>query len=65
MAINFNLNDLQAFRAVAQLGNFRKAADSLHVSQPAFSRRIEKLEEANAKVRLGVDRQTVLRELGY
>jgi DNA-binding transcriptional LysR family regulator len=46
MALNFNLNDLQAFRAVAELSNFRKAAESLHVSQPAFSRRIEKLEEA-------------------
>ena len=46
MAINFNLNDLQAFRAVAELNNFRKAAELLHVSQPAFSRRIEKLEEA-------------------
>jgi len=46
MTINFNLNDLQAFRAVADLGNFRKAAEALHVSQPAFSRRIEKLEEA-------------------
>jgi DNA-binding transcriptional LysR family regulator len=46
MAINFNLNDLQAFRAVAELKNFRKAADAIHVSQPAFSRRIEKLEEA-------------------
>jgi DNA-binding transcriptional LysR family regulator len=46
MAINFNLNDLQAFRAVAELSSFREAADSLHVSQPAFSRRIEKLEEA-------------------
>ena len=46
MAINFNLNDLQAFRAVAELSSFRKAADALSVSQPAFSRRIEKLEEA-------------------
>lgn len=46
MTINFNLNDLQAFRAVAELNSFRKAAASLHVSQPAFSRRIEKLEEA-------------------
>ena len=46
MAINFNLNDLQAFRTVAELSSFRKAADVLHVSQPAFSRRIEKLEEA-------------------
>ena len=46
MAINFDLNDLQAFRAVAELSSFRKAADALHVSQPAFSRRIEKLEAA-------------------
>src|SRR3954453_3483301 len=46
MTINFNLNDLQAFRAVAELSSFRKAADALNVSQPAFSRRIEKLEEA-------------------
>lgn len=46
MTLNFNLNDLQAFRAVAELSSFRKAAAALHVSQPAFSRRIEKLEEA-------------------
>jgi DNA-binding transcriptional LysR family regulator len=46
MAINFDLNDLLAFRAVAELGNFRKAAESVHLSQPAFSRRIEKLEQA-------------------
>jgi hypothetical protein len=26
MAINFDLNDLQAFRAVAEIGNFRKSA---------------------------------------
>lgn len=46
MAIAFDLNDLQAFRAVAELGNFRRAAEAVHISQPAFSRRIEKLEEA-------------------
>jgi len=46
MAINFDLNDLLAFRAVAELANFRKAAESVHLSQPAFSRRIEKLEQA-------------------
>ncbi len=46
MAANFDLNDLQAFRAVARLGNFRRAAEAVHISQPAFSRRIEKLEEA-------------------
>lgn len=46
MAINFDLNDLLAFRAVAEQTNFRKAAESVHLSQPAFSRRINKLEEA-------------------
>lgn len=46
MAINFNLNDLQSFRTLAELRSFRKAAEALHVSQPAFSRRIEKLESA-------------------
>ncbi len=46
MAINFDLNDLQAFRAVAELSNFRKAAEAVHLSQPAFSRRIDKLEQA-------------------
>ena len=46
MAINFDLNDLQALRAVAELGSFRKAAESVSISQPALSRRIDKLEEA-------------------
>ena len=46
MAINFDLNDLMAFRSVAELGNFRKAAAAVHLSQPAFSRRIDKLEQA-------------------
>lgn len=46
MAVNFDLNDLMAFKAVAELGSFRKAAESVHISQPAFSRRIDKLEQA-------------------
>jgi len=46
VALNFDLNDLLAFRAVAELANFRKAAESVHLSQPAFSRRIDKLEQA-------------------
>ncbi|MBA6118020.1 MULTISPECIES: LysR family transcriptional regulator [Pseudomonas] len=46
MAINFDLNDLQAFRAVVDHGSFRKAAEAVRISQPALSRRIEKLEDA-------------------
>ena len=56
MAINFDLNDLLAFRAVAELSSFRKAAEAVHLSQPAFSRRIDKLERALG-VRL-LDRST-------
>jgi len=44
--MNFDLPDLRAFVAVAKLGSFRAAADELHLSQPALSRRIEKLESA-------------------
>lgn len=39
MAINFELDDLQAFRAVAEMESFSKAAEAVHISQPAFSRR--------------------------
>jgi DNA-binding transcriptional LysR family regulator len=46
MALKFDLADLQAFTAVATLGSFRAAADSIALSQPAFSRRIDKLEQA-------------------
>ncbi len=56
MTIRFDLADLQAFAVVAELRNFRKAAELVHISQPAFSRRIEKLENALG-VRL-LDRDT-------
>jgi DNA-binding transcriptional LysR family regulator len=46
MNMNFDLADLRAFVAVAELNSFRAAADSIHLSQPALSRRIEKLEAA-------------------
>jgi DNA-binding transcriptional LysR family regulator len=46
MSMNFDLADLRAFVAVAEMNSFRAAATALHLSQPAISRRIEKLESA-------------------
>jgi DNA-binding transcriptional LysR family regulator len=46
MSIKFDLNDLQAFRAVVEHTSFRKAADTLRITQPALSRRVDKLETA-------------------
>lgn len=39
------LSDLRAFATVARLQSFAAAAKTLHLSQPALSRRIAKLEE--------------------
>ena len=44
--VNFDLADLRAFLSVVDLGSFRAAADNLHLSQSAVSRRVDKLEEA-------------------
>jgi DNA-binding transcriptional LysR family regulator len=44
--IHFDLNDLQAFRAVVEKQGFRRAAESIRITQSALSRRIEKLESA-------------------
>jgi DNA-binding transcriptional LysR family regulator len=44
--MNFDLGDLRAFVAVADLGSFGAAAKARHLSQPALSRRVEKLEGA-------------------
>ena len=41
MPVNFDLNDLYAFRALVEYGNFRIAAESICLSQSALSRRIE------------------------
>jgi DNA-binding transcriptional LysR family regulator len=51
-----DLNDLRAFVAVAELGSFHAAADVLHLSPPALTRRIQKLE-ASLGVQL-IDRET-------
>ena len=44
--MNFDLAELQAFVAVAERQSFRAAAEALHLSQPALSRRVERLEAA-------------------
>lgn len=45
MRINFDVNELQAFVAVASKASFKAAAEGLFISQPALSRRIDKLEQ--------------------
>lgn len=44
MRINLEVSELQAFIAVAEKSSFKAAAESLFITQPALSRRIEKLE---------------------
>ncbi|TWB39676.1 LysR family transcriptional regulator [Nitrospirillum pindoramense] len=46
MRLDFEFGEVLAFVTVAQTLNFRAAADRLYISQPALSRRIEKLEAA-------------------
>jgi DNA-binding transcriptional LysR family regulator len=42
--MNLDLGDLRAFVAVAERGSFGAAASDIHLSQPALSRRVAKLE---------------------
>lgn len=49
MSLNFNLNSIVTFIAVAETGSFRGAAERIHTSQSAVSARVRQLEE-----RLGV-----------
>jgi DNA-binding transcriptional LysR family regulator len=44
--MNLDLGDLRAFVAIAERGSFHAAAAEIHLSQPALSRRIAKLESA-------------------
>jgi len=45
MSINCEILDLRAFLNVVDLGSFHRAAEALNLSQPALSRRIQKLEQ--------------------
>lgn len=40
-----NLSWLEDFLALAASGNFSRAAEDSHMTQPAFSRRVRALEE--------------------
>src|SRR5690348_12833637 len=40
-----DINEIRSFLTIAQLGGFTRAADHLHRSQPAISRRINLIEE--------------------
>ena len=42
--MKLDLDDLRGFVAIAELGSFHAAADALHLSQPALTRRLQKLE---------------------
>lgn len=44
--LHITLRQLQMFDAVAQSGSFSKAAQKLHLSQPAVSMQVKQLEEA-------------------
>ncbi len=43
--MNIELQDLRSFVTTANVKSFRIAAELLHLSQPALTRRIQKLEE--------------------
>ncbi len=45
MRINLEVNDIEAFVAVASVLNFKAAAARLHMSASALSRRVQKLED--------------------
>lgn len=43
--MDMNLEQLRSFAEVAKLGNFTRAAESLHLAQPSLSRQISSLEQ--------------------
>lgn len=43
--MEYDLQDIKSFVKIAELGSFHEAAETLHLSQPALTRRIKKLEQ--------------------
>mgnify|MGYP002397355312 CR=1 FL=1 len=65
MNFRFDLRHLKAFVAVAESLHFKKAADSLFITQPALSRLIKGLEEAvGVELLARTTRQVALTEAG-
>lgn len=63
--LRFDLRHLRAFLTVAETLHFKKAAEALCITQPAFSRLIKGLEEAvGAELLIRTTRQVELSEAG-
>ncbi|RIX46223.1 MAG: LysR family transcriptional regulator [Rhodocyclales bacterium GT-UBC] len=63
--ISFELAEIQGFVAVAEKLNFKAAADAVFISQPALSRRIDKLEmQVGARLLERTTRHVALTEAG-
>jgi len=61
-----NLNDVQAFLAVAECQSFSRAGERLHLTQPAVSKRIQALEAAlSARLFDRVGKQVYLTDAGH
>ena len=63
MRINIEIGDIEAFIELADTNSFAKAASNLNLSQPALSRRIQKLENELGTVLF--DRTTRKVQLSY
>jgi DNA-binding transcriptional LysR family regulator len=63
MRINIEIGDIEAFIELADTNSFAKAANNLNLSQPALSRRIQKLENELGTVLF--DRTTRKVQLSY
>ena len=44
-SINLSVRDIEAFMALAQARHFTRAAERCHLSQSAFSQRIQRIED--------------------
>lgn len=65
MRINYRIDELRALLALAQHRSFVRAAETLHITQSAFSRRIAQLEEVvGARLVERTSRRVALTPLG-